>query len=132
MTQSNRTLPIIWAALTVSHLFHLAMGELSQKQAEEADPTLVIGLCIAGLSTLILSLFVVPKNIKATKPEQLTTIFIIQWVLIESTGIFGLIARFMGAHAMIQYGMMGLAFVGMLFTFPSDKVQRDMLQGGAQ
>ena len=129
MAATNKTLPIIWTLLTASHLMHLAMGEFGSIPEQEGDMMIVAALCAAGVSALFASLFVIPKSMKAQRPEQLSSIFIIQWAMIESTGIFGLIARFMGGKPIVQYCMMGLALMGMLFTFPSQKVQNDLLKG---
>ena len=132
MKNHNPTLIIIWGALFSSHFLHLALGEFGIIESDPMDLTIVAAICLVGISTFVLSLAIIPKTMKAQNPGQLPTIFIIQWALIESTAIFGLMTRFIGGEAYMQYGMAGLAMVGMMFTFPSQKVQEEMLRRGAE
>ena len=132
MKKSNPILMIIWGALLSSHLLHVAVGEIASVNTEPPEMILPIILCALGLSTTMISLLVIPKVMKVNLPSQLTTVFIIQWALVEATGLFGLIARILGAEAYFQYGMVGIAFAGMLFLFPSEKVQTEMLRKGSE
>jgi len=133
MSESSNTLPpvtkILWGALTMSQLVYLIVATIIEVDAEtKADDTLVMALLIIGISTLAVSIFVIPKVIKVPSKSAVLTPFIIQWALIESVCIYGLAGRFLGAPEAFYYGMicMGIAF--MLFLFPTDRRAEDFIK----
>lgn len=55
---------------------------------------------------------------EAKFPNRLAGVMIVVWVLTESVGVFGLVARFFGADMKTLLGFIGLALVGMLLHRP--------------
>ncbi|HEU5161922.1 MAG TPA: hypothetical protein VFV54_02140 [Thermoanaerobaculia bacterium] len=88
-----------------------------------SDP-LVVGLHLAGLGVIAGSFIVPPALAKrgTAQPDvaQRQT-WILRWALLESAGVFGLIAALLlrDARAFLLLG--ALSFVGLLLAFPRDE-----------
>ena len=120
---------IIWGALTLSQAVYLGIALFVANPSEEQiaamanSPTPMIffgiGLMEIGLAVFLLpKLLNVPENPKST--NELMIPRIIQWAVIESGMILGLVAAFQGAPQIVPRGLFIVAIVGMLKTFPSD------------
>ena len=84
-----------------------------------------IGLMEIGLAVFLLpKLLNVPENPKSS--NELMTPRIIQWAVIESGMVMGLVAAFQGAPQVVPIGLFVVALMAMLKTFPTDiKVASD-------
>ena len=76
-----------------------------------------------------LAVFVLPNVIKPKDPQnssELLTPRIIQWAVIESGMILGLLSSFSGGPDSVAIGLFVVAVVAMLKTFPNDlKIEVD-------
>ena len=126
---------IIWGALTLSQAVYLGIALFAANPSEEQiaqmanNPTPMIffgiGLMEIGLAVFLLpKLLNVPENPKSS--HELMVPRIVQWAVIESAMVLGLVASFQGAPQIVPLGLFVVAVVGMLKTFPRDiKVASD-------
>ena len=76
-----------------------------------------------GLMNMGLAIFVLPNVMKPKDPKnssELLTPRIIQWALIESGMILGLLSSFSGGPPVVPIGLFVVAVLAMLKTFPND------------
>ena len=126
MSDSSNSLPpitkILWGALTMSQVIYGVVATVVPvDEGTEADDVFVIALLIAGLMSLGMAIFGIPKFMKVASKAEVLTPFIIQWAIVESVAIYGVVGHFMGASDVFVYGMicMGIAF--MVFLFPTER-----------
>ena len=112
-------LPIIWGALLLSQLVYLAIPFLLEIDAEPPEQTLILALCGVGLSNAMFA-FVLPNVLK--NQDRMTT-SIIQFALLETCSVLGLVCSFMGADSMYHYGLAFLGAGGMLLVFPKKEIK---------
>ena len=126
---------IIWGAITFSLAVFLGVALFGVTPSEEqmADmannpmPMIFFGI---GLMEIGLAVFLLPKLLNVPdNPKSVNELMvprIIQWAVIESGMIMGLVAAFQGAPQIVPLGLFVVAVVGMLKTFPRDiKVASD-------
>lgn len=126
---------IIWGVLTLSQAVYLGVALFGANPSEEQIAEMAnnpmpmiffgIGLMEIGLAVFLMpKILNVPENPKSS--NELMVPRIIQWAIIESAMILGLVAAFQGAKQIVPIGLFVVAFVGMLKTFPNDvKVASD-------
>ena len=76
-----------------------------------------------GLMNMGLAVFVLPNVLKPKNPKnssELLTPRIIQWAVIESGMILGLLSSFSGGPDIVVTGLFVVAVLAMLKTFPND------------
>ena len=119
---------IIWGALTFSLVVHLGLALFiadptpEQVALMEKDSTAMIYFGI-GLMNMGLAIFVLPNVMKPKDPKnssELLTPRIIQWAVIESGMILGLLSSFSGGPDVVAIGLFVVAVLAMLKTFPND------------
>ncbi len=120
---------IVWGALTFSQVIQLTLALLVASPTPEAieqasNTSLPIVFFGMGLMNIAVALFVLPNMIKLpenpTHVGELFTSRIIQWSVIESAVVLGLVNSFMGGPDVVVIGLWVLALLGMLKTFPAD------------
>ena len=126
---------IIWGAITFSLAIFLGLALFGVTPSEEQVADMAnnpmpmiffgIGLMEIGLAVFLLpKLLNVPENPKSS--NELMTPRIIQWAVIESGMVMGLVAAFQGAPQVVPIGLFVVALMAMLKTFPTDiKVASD-------
>ena len=119
---------IIWFALTISQVVYGVVGMSISPDSSEGNDILAIGLLVMGLSNAVLSFVVVPKFFKVTSRENALSLFIVQWALIESIAIFGLVGKIMAGSLPLMIGMISMSFIFMLLLFPSEKRWNALIQ----
>jgi hypothetical protein len=114
---------IIWAALTLSQLLYLVVGiiAVSPSESKVPDDIILIALLVAGLSAIAVACLVIPMIVKVQSLEEVLTPFIIQWALVESMAVIGLVGRFLGASDTFFFGSIFLSVMFMLILFPTKK-----------
>lgn len=132
---SGFTQKIIWGANMSALAIFLGLALFNANPPEEqmADmannpmPMIFFGI---GLMEIGLAVFLLPKLLKVPEnpksSHELMVPRIIQWAVIESAMVMGLVASYQGAPQIVPIGLFVVAVVGMLKTFPSDiKVASD-------
>ena len=126
---------IIWGALTASQAIYLGLALFvasptpeqiaSMEQSSTAMIFFGIGLMEIGLAVFLMpKILNVPENPKSS--NELMVPRIIQWAIIESAMILGLVASFQGGPQVVPIGLYVVALIAMVKTFPSDiKVASD-------
>ena len=112
-------LPIIWGALLMSQFIYLVIPQFMEITSEPPEQIMLLVLCGVGVSNAMAS-FAVPHFIKG--PDNITP-SIIQYALLESCCVLGLVCTFLGAPSMYQYGLAIVGIGGMLVLFPKAKVK---------
>ena len=127
MPGQKGVLPILWGAIVTSLVLYGVIAFLVVPPRPEVDPgswtgdPLVVGLHLAGLAGIAGS-FIVPPAIARRQTAQPDVAqrqaWILRWALLESAGVFGLIAALLlrDARAFLLLG--ALSFVGLLLAFP--------------
>ena len=118
--QANQ-LPIIWGALTFSHLVYLVMASLVVKEVNpevEMLGTLLMGI---GMMNIAMALFVMPKLLSDRSKDGINNLCIIQWAIIESGAILGFVSYFLTGLKMPLYVLVALSVSAMMLVFPSKK-----------
>ena len=119
---------IIWGALTFSMLVHLGLSLFiadptpEQIALMEEKSTAMIYFVI-GLMNIGLAVFFLPNVFKPKDPKnssELLTPRIVQWAVIESGMILGLLSSFSGGPDIVATGLFVVAVLAMLKTFPND------------
>ena len=119
---------IIWGALTFSMFVHLRLAlflasptpEQIALMEEKSTAMIYFGI---GLMNMGLAVSVLPKVLKPKNPKnssELLTPRIVQWAVIESGMILGLLSSFSGGPQIVAIGLFVVAVVAMLKTFPND------------
>ncbi len=118
---------IVWGALTFSQVVHLGLALFIFSEGAELDPantSLPIVLFGMGLMNIAIAVFVLPNMIKVPEnPKHVGELFssrIIQWAVIESGVVLGLVNSSMGGPDAVVIGLWMVALLGMLKTFPRD------------
>ena len=112
-------LPIIWGALLMSQLVYLVIPQFMEVASEPPEQMMILVLCGIGASNAMAS-FAVPQFIKSSDN---TSTSIIQYALLESCCVLGLVCTVLGAQPMYQYGLALVGMGGMLALFPKEKVK---------
>lgn len=120
---------IVWGALLFSQLVYLVVALVVADPSPEAiesmsnNPTPMIFFGI-GLVEIGLAVFLIPNIIKppenSTNVSQLFTTRVIQWAVVESAVILGLVNSFQGGTNTVIIGLFVVAVLAMLKTFPKD------------
>lgn len=121
----GNVLPIIWGALLMSQLIYLVIPQFAEISAEPPEQKMLLILCAVGVSNAMAS-FAVPHFIKTpdtADPSKVIAPSIIQYALLESCCVLGLVCSFLGASPMYQYGLALVGLGGMLVLFPKQKVK---------
>ena len=120
---------IVWGALLFSQLVYLVVAlviadpspEAVEEMANNPMPMIFFGI---GLVEIGLAVFLIPNIIKPpenpTNVSQLFTTRIVQWAIVESAIILGLLNAFQGGTNTVIIGLFVVAVLAMLKTFPSD------------
>ena len=112
-------LPIIWGALLMSQLVYLVIPQLVEISAEPPEQTILLALCGVGLSNAAFA-FVLPNILKG---QNRMTISIIQFALLETCAVLGLVSTFLGAESIYHYGLAFLGAGGMFLVFPKKEIK---------
>lgn len=127
MANPKGVLPILWGGITASVVIYGVIAFLVVPPRPEVDPAswtadpLVIALHLAGLGGLAGS-FIVPPALARRRTAQPDVAqrqgWILRWALLESVGVFGLVAALLlrDARAFLLLG--ALSLVGLLTAFP--------------
>ena len=115
----ENVLPIIWGALLMSQLIYLVIPQVLEISAEPPEQILLLALCGVGLSNAVFA-FVLPTFMK-NQPRMTTSI--IQFALLETCAVLGLVCTFLGAASMYHYGLAFLGAGGMLLVFPKKEIK---------
>lgn len=123
-------LRIIWLALIVTVLIYgvvlwqiAVMREKTEPQSIEqlaANPIVLVLALMAVLSMVMA--FTIPNMLvrgRELTPELIRVRSIVQWALIETVAIYGLVAGFIVQDARIFVAFASVAILGFLLTFPS-------------
>ena len=120
---------VVWGALLFSQLVYLVVAlviadpspEAVEEMANNPMPMIFFGI---GLVEIGLAVFLIPNIIKPpenpTNVSQLLTSRIVQWALVESSVILGLINTFKGGTNTVIIGLFVVAVLAMLKTFPKN------------
>ena len=120
---------IVWGALLFSQLVYLVVAlvvadpspEAIEAMANNPMPMILFGI---GLTEIGVAVFVIPNIIKPpekpTNVSQLLTSRIVQWAIVESAIILGLVNAFQGGTNTVMIGLFVVAVLAMLKTFPKD------------
>ena len=120
---------IVWGVLLFSQLVYLVAAlvladptpEAIEAMANNPMPMIFFGI---GLVEIGLAVFLIPNIIKPpenpTNVSQLFTTRIVQWAIVESAIILGLLNAFQGGTNTVIIGLFVVAVLAMLKTFPSD------------
>ena len=125
---SLRVPKIVWFALTMSQLIYGVVGAMISPDVPEVTDMLLIILSAVGAFNAVLAFVLVPMFFKVTSQENVLSLFILQWALIESIAIFGLVGKILAGSMMFLVGMLALSIIFMLLLFPSEKRLNEMLQ----
>ena len=125
---SLRVPKIVWFALTMSQLIYGVVGMIVSPEGTEITDMLLIILALVGVFNAVLAFVLVPMFFKVTSQENVLSIFILQWALIESIAIFGLMGKILAGSMMFLIGMIAMSVIFMLLLFPSDKRWNEMVQ----
>lgn len=117
---------MIWGALLMAQLIYLVVGTVVPSQADPINQVEMIMMGVIGVTDISVAIFGLPLFVKPTK-KTLLTFFIIQWAMIESCAVLGIVGKMMGAPMPFLYIMVGFAMTGMLFTMPTEKHISDIL-----
>ena len=134
MSSTSNSLPpqtkIIWAALTFSQLIYAVVGGfvLSPQEGSGPDETLLYGLLGVALSTIAAAVLVIPNVVKVKSFDAVVTPFIVQWALVESVALYGLVGKVLGASNTYLFGLTFLAMTFMVILYPSEKRARSFVQ----
>lgn len=115
----GNVLPIIWGALLMSQFVYLAIPQFMEIASEPPEQMMILVLCGVGASNAMAS-FAVPQFIKSSNNISTS---IIQYALLESCCVLGLVCTVLGAPPMYQYGLALVGMGGMLVLFPKEKVK---------
>ena len=120
---------IVWGALLFSQLIYLVVAIFVASPSPEAIEAMVnnpipmilfgIGLVEIGLAMFLIPNIVKPPE-KPTHVSQLFTSRVIQWAVVESAMILGLVNSFQGGPDTVIIGLFVVAVLAMLKTFPKD------------
>ena len=125
---SLRVSKIVWFALTTSQLIYGVVGMIVSPEVTEITDMLIIVLALVGVFNAVLAFVLVPMFFKVTSQENVLPLFILQWALIESIAIFGLMGKILAGSMMFLIGMIAMSVIFMLLLFPSDKRWNEMVQ----
>ena len=117
--ENSSSVMIIWGALFLSQMIYLVVPHIIEIEQESPDNVFIIVLCTVGLGNALFS-FVYPSIIKST---DVLTRSIIQFALLESCALMGLVCSLLGADTMYQYGLSFLSLGGMMMLFPKESVK---------
>ena len=136
MSDSSNSLPpitkIIWGGLTVSQLVYGVVGTtVDTTEMDAPDDVLLIVLLIMGLVSLSVSVIGVPMFLRVESKLEVFTPFVVQWALVESVAVYGLVGRFQGASDVFFYAMLGMALSFMLLLFPTEARAKKFLRENA-
>jgi len=125
-TTSNSLPPltkIIWAALTFSQLIYAIVGVFIIPAQEVGSPNDIVlyGLLGSSFIAIGVALLVIPTTSKVNSLSAVVTPFIIQWALVESAAVFGLVGKFMGGSNTFLCGLTFLSVIFMVILFPTEK-----------
>ena len=120
---------VVWGALLFSQLVYLVVAlviadpspEAVEEMANNPMPMIFFGI---GLVEIGLAVFLIPNIIKPpenpTNVSQLFTTRIVQWAIVESAIILGLLNAFQGGTNTVIIGLFVVAVLAMLKTFPKN------------
>ena len=120
---------IVWGALLFSQLVYLVVAIFVASPSPEAIeamvnnpmPMIFFGI---GLVQIGVAVFLIPNIIKPpenpTHVSQVFTSRIVQWAIVESAIVLGLINSFQGGPDTVIIGLFVVAVLAMLKTFPKD------------
>ena len=120
---------VVWGALLFSQLVYLVVAlvvadpspEAVEEMANNPMPMIFFGI---GLVEIGLAVFLIPNIIKPpenpTNVSQLLTSRIVQWAIVESAIILGLVNAFQGGSNTVIIGLFVVSVLAMLKTFPTD------------
>ena len=120
---------VVWGTLLFSQLVYLVVAlviadpspEAVEEMANNPMPMIFFGI---GLVEIGLAVFLIPNIIKPpenpTNVSQLLTSRIVQWAIVESAIILGLVNAFQGGSNTVIIGLFVVSVLAMLKTFPTD------------
>ena len=129
-----KILRIIWASLVLTLLIYgvilmtlaNAWGAPERSLEDILRSPFVLVLGVAGLASLTMA-FVLPAGIlrrNAAVPNIERTACVIQWALIESVAIYGVLASFILQDVRPFLGFAAVALAAFVMTFPTEEKLR--------
>lgn len=128
-----RTARIIWVALLVSvAIYGLVAWMAGRKDAVPAtldqrlaDPVILV---LIVMSVVMFAMAFLMGRVLLARPEHppVMSVWIIQWSLLESASIFGLIATLLTGDLRLFLGPAVLAAAGFLMILPSEERMKDV------
>ncbi len=127
---SARILKIIWGALVISVMIYgLIVFMMSRVWAavpkewqELTSNPILIALAIAAMATLVMAFLIFPA-LQARRSDQsiaaLRQRFIVQWSLIESVAVYGVVGTFMTQDPRVFAVFVTVAIAAFLLAFPT-------------
>ena len=116
---NNTTNKIIWFALLFSLFAYAAvLFTLAEPPEDSPDEVISIVLFLIGCLNIGVGTFGVDIFMNVESRDQYMTTNIIKWALIESAVIMGLANGFIGGGNQVFLGLLTLAVLGFLKTFP--------------
>ena len=124
---NNQTIKIIWFALFSSIFIYAAILFFGGFEPPEEPPDQIISIVffLVGCVNISMGAFGLDLIMPVTSREQYFTTSIIKWALIESAVIMGLANGLVGGGTQVFLGLLVLAILGFLKTFPSGWTSED-------
>ena len=119
---------IIWFGLTMSQFIYGVVGMTISPEIEEGNDILIVIFLVIGLFNAVLAFLLAPKFFKVTSKENAFSLCILQWALIESIAVFGLVGKILAGSVPFMAGMLTMSIIFMLLLFPSEKRLNAMIQ----
>jgi len=117
-----RQMYIIFAAMVISVMIYVVMAELISKTSviHMSEPPEILRTIFTALAVLTGPVFAILGRsmfAKATGPQDIMKIVIIQAALAETPAMYGLVLFFMGFDKMSFYVFIGFSLVYLFFLF---------------
>ena len=130
LMRQTHTLRLLWWAFLILPVFYAVAGFYAP--ATEGDSKVVLGLALAAMVTFAMSILVRRLLLgqamlrdredlaegRAARSNRLIGVMLVIWVHAESVGVFGLVARYLGADIKTMFAFIGLAILGMVIHRP--------------
>ena len=115
----GNVLPIIWGALFMSQLIYLIIPTMIEIDAGPPEQTILFAMCGVAIFNAVFSL-ALPNVLRDLDKISAS---IIQFALLESCAVLGLVCTFLGGPSTYQYALALLGAGGMLLVFPKKEIK---------
>ena len=129
--KTGKALTFLWMFLTSSIFVYGLVGYVvsqSNQETERLSDTTLNTLIVITIMIAVIALIIVPKIIKPKEDSHLFGYCLIQWALIESIAIFGLMSYYLGGPFSVFISMLGASVILMVLLLPTSARLKKLLE----